>query len=279
MGPGGPLVTVRAATLAGGEKNQDRFAYGDGWAFVLDGASSFDTTRPEHDGAWYAERLKNKLVDELTARPVDATTDIVSKAIESASAAHDDPESCPTSTLAIARWTNEVVEVHVLGDSTAALIHSEQESAVTDSRLAAIAPDLRTEYRSRLADGHGFDSQHRALLQQLQSRQEAARNQGGGYWIAGAEPEAAHHAIGDRLPLSEIEAIVLATDGAASALEYGTVDSWAAFARSDLRPLLEALHEAEESDQQAITWPRSKAHDDKTLLVIDFGTTYQRQSR
>ncbi|WP_068425735.1 protein phosphatase 2C domain-containing protein [Janibacter terrae] len=279
MGPGGPLVTVRAATLAGGEKNQDRFAYGDGWAFVLDGASSFGTTQPEHDGAWYAERLKNKLVDELTARPVDATTDIVSKAIENASAAHDDPESCPTSTLAIARWTNEVVEVYVLGDSTAALIHSEQESAVTDSRLAAIAPDLRTEYRSRLADGHGFDSQHRALLQQLQSRQEAARNQGGGYWIAGAEPGAAHHAIGDRLPLSKIEAIVLATDGAASALEYGTVDSWAAFARSDLRPLLEALHEAEESDQQAITWPRSKAHDDKTLLVIDFGTTYQRQSR
>lgn len=54
MGPGGPLVTVRAATLAGGEKNQDRFAYGDGWAFVLDGASSFGTTQPEHDGAWYA---------------------------------------------------------------------------------------------------------------------------------------------------------------------------------------------------------------------------------
>lgn len=270
MGTGGPPVTVRAATLAGGEKNQDRYAYGDGWAFVLDGASSFATTQPEHDGGWYAERLKNALVHELTANPESATVDLVARAIHEAAAAHDDPKTCPTSTIAMARWDDEAVEAWVLGDSTAVLIGEDWERAITDSRLADIAPELRTEYRSRLAGGHGFDSEHRALLQQLQSRQAEARNQSGGYWISGAKPEAAHHGMSDRLPVSEVDAIVLATDGAASALKCRMVDSWAAFARSDLRSLLDALHETEESDQQATNWPRSKLHDDKTAQVVRF---------
>ncbi|WP_338538776.1 protein phosphatase 2C domain-containing protein [Janibacter terrae] len=270
MGPGGPPVTVRAATLAGGEKNQDRFAYGDGWAFVLDGASSFTTTQPEHDGGWYAERLKNALVHELTSRPEDATVDAVGRAIGAAASAHDDPGTCPTSTIAMARWTKVAVEVYVLGDSTAVLIGEDREKVITDSRLASIAPETRIEYRGRLMQGHGFDRRHRDLLHQLQSRQRAARNRHDGYWIAGADPEAARYGIGHRQPVSTLDDIVLATDGAASALKYGVVDSWAELARSDLRPLLDALHMTEESDQQAITWPRSKAHDDKTVQVVRF---------
>lgn len=38
-----PQVKIRAATLAGGRNNQDRYSYGDGWAVVLDGASSLRT--------------------------------------------------------------------------------------------------------------------------------------------------------------------------------------------------------------------------------------------
>lgn len=270
MGTGRPHVEITAATLAGGEKNQDRYAYGDGWAFVLDGASSFATVEPEHDGSWYAQRLEDALVDQLTARPDHATTDIVARAIGSASAAHDDPYTCPTSTIAMARWTNESVEVYALGDSTAALIADNREEAVTDTRLASVAPELRAEYRSRLADGHGFDDRHNALLQELQARQAAARNQSGGYWIAGAEPQASHQGQNRRQSLSSVKSVVLATDGAAAALQYGLMDSWAVFATSDLAQILRATHAVEESDPLATKWPRSKMHDDKTAQAIRF---------
>lgn len=270
MGTDDSQVRISATTLAGGQNNQDRYAHGGGWAFVLDGASSFATEQPEHDGGWYAERLKNSLSDELTSSPDDTTANIVARAIKEAASAHDDPETCPTSTIAMARWTDEVVDVYVVGDSTVVLIGEEGEDVVTDLRLAAIAPELRTEYRSRLAEGHGFDSRHRELLQQLQSRQAAARNGPCGYWIAGADPEAARHGLARRLTSGSVKAIILATDGAVSALRYGLVESWAAFATSDLRRLLSAAHAAEETDPLGAEWPRSKVHDDKTAQIVSF---------
>ncbi|KRE35989.1 hypothetical protein ASG73_15115 [Janibacter sp. Soil728] len=269
MGTGGPPVTVQAATLAGGNKNQDRYAYGDGWAFVLDGASSFATVQPEHDGGWYADRLKDALVHELTSRPDDTTIDIVARAIAEAAATHDDPATCPTSTIAMARWSFEVVEVYVLGDSTAALITENDEIEVTDSRLADIAPALRTEYRSRLARGHGFDARHLELLQRLQAQQATLRNRDGGYWIAGADPNAARHRVAHTRRTQEIASIVLATDGAAQGLRYNVAPSWGALTSMGLDRWLRLVQQVEARDTRGSSWPRSKPSDDKTVVVIE----------
>ena len=271
MGTGGPPVTVRAATLAGGENNQDRYAHGDGWAFVLDGASSFATEQPEHDGGWYAERLKNALVHELTAHPDDATADIVARAIGVAASAHADPETCPTSTIALARWSAQTVETYVLGDSPAVLITADgTEEVLTDSRISAIAPDVRAEYRSRLTDGHGFDNRHRRLLQELQARQAASRNRPEGYWIAGAEPLAAYYGLRDIRPVQTLRCVALASDGAAAGQRYGSFPTWSAFASSSLRETLLDVRSAESADRDAFQWPRSKAQDDKTVIMIWF---------
>ncbi|WP_338750165.1 hypothetical protein [Janibacter alittae] len=262
-------MTISAATLAGGEKNQDRYAYGDDWAFVLDGASSFATDQPEHDGGWYAERLKNALVEELTSNPDDATTDIVARAIDVAASAHDDPETCPTSTIALARWSSETVEAYVLGDSTVALIGEGDETVLTNTRVADVAPSLRKEYRSRLRQGHGFDEEHRALLQDLQEHQAMARNRPGGYWIAGAEPKAANKADLIAVQRDTLTAIVLASDGAASCVTYKTVPTWGRFAAIGPHNAVHATHAIEAADSNASQWPRSKPHDDKTAIVID----------
>lgn len=272
MGTGRPQVEITAATLAGGDKNQDRYAYGDGWAFVLDGASSFAKTQPEHDGGWYAEQLKESLVWELTANPNDKTPDIVARAIRTASSAHEDSESCPTSTISLARWSPKTVEVYVLGDSTSVLIGDDQEEVLTDTRLADMAPSIRAEYRSRLAAGTGFDDRHRQLLQELQAAQALARNQPHGYWIAGAEPEAAHHAATIKRPLSDHMTLVLLTDGAAAGIRYGVFHTWIETAGQAPHEVLAAVREVEESDERGVKWPRSKLSDDKTLVVVNFGS-------
>lgn len=268
MGTGGPPVTVRAATLAGGEKNQDRYAYGDGWAFVLDGASSFATVQPEHDGGWYAERLKNALVHELTSHPKDTTVDIVARAIKVAASAHEDPATCPTSTVAMARWSADDVEVYVLGDSSAVLIDSDGEHEVIDSRMADIAPETRAEYRSRQADGHGFDEHHTRLLRSLQAKQAEHRNRDHGYWIAGADPSAAYNARVASTSRRSLQGMVLATDGAAAGIRYGAVASWTKFLSSDLHEILAQTQRLESNDSTAAKWPRSKLHDDKTAVAL-----------
>lgn len=270
MGADDPQVKITAATLAGGDKNHDRFASGDGWAFVLDGASSFSTTQPHHDGGWYAEHLKQALSAGLTNQPEWSTAAIVQDAIRVAAEAHGgDGSTCPTSTIALARWDSESVEVYLLGDSTAVLISDDAEEVLSDTRLAEIARPIREEYRSRLRAGHGFDEHHQHLLQQLQEQQVAARNDSSGYWIAGAEPEAANQGITATRPRSDTHAVVLASDGTANGTRYGLFESWAATASRDPDESLQNVHNIEKSDIQGVRWPRSKPHDDKTIVIID----------
>lgn len=269
MGTNDPRVSIRTATRAGGTRNQDRYAHGNGWAFVLDGASSFETDEPEHDGGWYAERLRAALVRELTRTPADETVDIVARAIDSASSAHSDPKTCPTSTIALARWTDDVVELYVLGDSTAAFATTNGgEGALTDTRMAAIGGHFRDRYRNRLRAGHGFDAEHRQRLRQLQAEQAAARNVPGGYWIAGATPQAAEHALTRSLPHAHLSSVTLATDGAAATIRYRVAKDWRDFATAAPADLLTRAHVAEDDDPLAVRWPRSKPHDDKTVVTI-----------
>ena len=270
MGTDDAQVTVTAATLAGGDKNQDRYAYGDGWAFVLDGASSFVKTRPEHDGGWYADHLKQELSAGLTVHSQRATPEIVEDAIRTVAGLHgDDADSCPTSTIALARWDTETVEVYLLGDSAAVLISvNDNEEVLADPRLAEVAPAIRGAYRSRIAAGHGFDERHRELLQSLQAKQAQVRNRADGYWIAGADPDAAHHGLTARRPLNEIECVILASDGAAAGLRYGAFQSWSMLAKQPLDLALQTVHMMEGQDGGGAKWPRSKPHDDKTVVCV-----------
>lgn len=271
MGTCRPHVEITAATVAGGEKNQDRYAYGDGWAFVLDGASSFTKTQPEHDGGWYAERLMQALSAGLADTPERTTPEIVEGAIRVVAEAHGGTEeSCPTSTIALARWGGGVIETYSLGDSTIVLISDDKEEVFSDARLADIARPIREEYRSRLRAGCGFDEYHRQLLQDLQAQQLAGRNQAYGYWIAGAEPAAARHGLRRERPLATVDSLVLATDGAVAGLRYGVIPTWSDIPGRDLNVTLRTTRETETSDDSGVTWPRSKSHDDKTILVVKF---------
>jgi len=215
MGTARPLVHIEAATLAGGDNNQDRYAYGDGWAFVLDGATSYSDTPPVHDGGWYAERLKNALVPRLTKNPDRPTVDIVADSIrEAASAHHPGQGPCPTSTIALARWDADQVELYVLGDSYACALTDDGPVILTDDRLSKIGVGLRTLYRQRLREGYGFDDRHREILEALQRVEAAHRNRRGGYWIAGEARSAAYFGNGVLLEVPHTRRLLLASDGA-----------------------------------------------------------------
>ena len=267
MGTDPASVTIRAASLAGASKNQDRYAWGDGWAFVLDGASAFTTAHPQHDGGWYAERLRSSLARGLRYTSEEATSAVVARAILAAASAHEDPRTCPNSTIALARWNDKKVELYVLGDSTAALVAQGKEFVLSDSRMANVAQDLRREYRERLREGHGFDVRHREILRAIQTRQATARNQPCGYWIAGADPNAAFQAISRTFCAHETSTITLATDGGANLLEYGLLNSWSETkAIDDLHEALVNLRSVEARDLNGAAHPRSKPHDDATIL-------------
>lgn len=111
------------------------------------------------------------------------------------------PGSSPSSTVTIARWTDDAVEVLVLGDSpVVVLLDSGRVDCVRDDRLTCVASDLRARYRDRLAAGSGYDDEHRAIVRQLVVEERQRRNGADEYWITEAVPEAAHHAARRQCP-------------------------------------------------------------------------------
>ncbi|MFI2490531.1 protein phosphatase 2C domain-containing protein [Promicromonospora kroppenstedtii] len=132
---------VLHATLAGGTNNQDRYVIGHGFAAVLDGATSVAGDR-SHDPGWYAEQLAQAISE--TVPRAGALADAVTEAIRAVRDTHGlTPATTPTSTVALARWSDEVVETYVLGDSYVVVFHTDgTETIHTDSRLDVLGHDV-----------------------------------------------------------------------------------------------------------------------------------------
>jgi hypothetical protein len=278
MGTGDAHVTV-AATLAGGSRNQDRFRVdGDsvsGFAIVLDGATAWSPTPGLLDAGKYAEVLAEAIASGVSD-PASDTADGVADAISTVRDIHElTPGATPTSTIAIARWNREQVEVYVLGDSPVVILGPDgAERMVTDPRLGQVAAEHRTAYRAALAAGHGYGGKHAAALVAMQAEQARWRNRPDGYWIAGADPEAAHRAVRLTVPRAESMRIIVASDGVVPE-RHPTRTTWAGLTDAALargaEPILRELHDAEVEDPDGRRWPRSKRHDDKTLIVAELG--------
>lgn len=261
---------IQSATRAGSSNNQDRFLVGDGFAAVLDGATSVAGDR-SHDPGWYAEQLA-RAIGETVPRG-GALADAVADAIRIVRDTHGlTPETAPTSTVALARWSDDVVETYVLSDSYVVALRADgAETVHTDDRLDAVGATERATYRARLAAGSGYDVEHRELLVALQAEQARRRNQPSGYWIAGAEPEAAAHGIATIQERSGVAALLLASDGV-DPERHPKSTTWRGLydeARTvGAARVLQDIHDTEATDPDGRRWPRSKRHDDKTLVTV-----------
>ncbi|MFC9253782.1 PP2C family serine/threonine-protein phosphatase [Amycolatopsis thailandensis] len=220
---------------------------------VLDGATA---PRPDlPSGGWYAGLLVRSLSQALTAEPeADLAVLLAGSIADVAGREGLEPGRSPSSTVAIARWTDESVDALVLADSPIIAFGPSGPDPLTDDRLVSLrdSGQLRT----------GADVR-------------AKRNAPGGFWVAEAEPNAADEAVRRSWPRSEVEALLLATDGVSIGVdEYDLFDWPEVLALSRERgpdAVLDAVRTAEKQDPDGVRWPRAKRHDDQLLVLVEFG--------
>jgi hypothetical protein len=252
---------IRAATLAGGANNQDRYVIGDGFVAVLDGATS--SVPLAQDAGWYAEQLGDALRGTIGSSPT--LPDAVERAIATVRDRHGlTAPTAPTSTVAIARWDETVVDTYVLGDTSVLLFGPEGTTLLVDRRMAQVAVEHRAAAAAHLADGRGYDTHHRQILTEIRAQEMAWRNRSGGYWIAGIEPEAAAHGLTRTVDRAGLRGLAIASDGIPAAV---VDDEWPV---TSPERLLQDCHDQERTDPVGRRRPRSKPHDDKTLVVVTF---------
>jgi hypothetical protein len=264
-------MRVQTAQLAGGEVNADRVFVTDNALIVLDGATAVIPVPV--DPATYANALGEIIARELHATPLRSLVEILAQAIDEVRIKLQlVPGASPSSTVSILRDAGPTVDLLVLGDSPIHYGTDTTHHILTDDRLSAIAPDARCRYKERLRAGHGYDQAHRASLAALQRVEVDHRNRPGGYWIAEADPIAAHNAITLTLPRDAVTWAVLATDGAADLIDHFAM-GWRDIAHYDevsLGSMLEEIQDWETmSDPNGYAMPRSKRHDDKSLASVE----------
>ncbi|MFC3892100.1 hypothetical protein ACFOWZ_11495 [Lentzea rhizosphaerae] len=263
-------MTFHGALLpAGLGRGQDRWSATDNIAVVLDGASSF--TPSVADAGAYVDMLLSSLMVNVSINGIDLREALSKSILQCARGLAVPPIGGPSSTVLIARQGAETFEILVLGDSTAIVGTVDgSEVRLTDDRLGAIGTEIRERYRHRLRGGAGYDYVHAEMLRELQEVEKSRRNKPSGYWIAEADPYAAVHAIVHSFRLEQASWCVLATDGAQRGMDHLGI-AWAEVAEmssGELGDLLARLHDWEErADPSGVRLPRSKRHDDKTVVV------------
>lgn len=253
------------------EHSQDRAFITPHAAVVLDGATPFVPV--DVDTATYVDTLGGHIVDALGQEPAGDLGDLVAESIRLTTQVLDlHPGNAPSSTVAILRVRPDVVDLYALGDG--AIYYGKDRAALelTDLRVSELGIPEHDQYRERLGKGHGYDDQHREIVNRLQRKQRRRRNRPDGYWIAEADAEAAQHALTRTLPPDAISWAVLATDGAYVPLRHLGLDAWHSVAHADAASLAALLRRCVDwesvTDPDGQELPRAKMSDDKTLLAV-----------
>jgi hypothetical protein len=246
-------VEVVTAPGESGRRNEDYAAVAKGVAVVLDGVipPPDGATGCRHDVPWFVGHLGAALLD-LAVGGRDLT-DCLATAIRRTASLHDDCDlthrRTPQTTVVVARWDAERIEYLVLSDSILLLASPDGDvTPIVDSRL----DDLRAP---------------RKPLGPL-------RNVPGGFHTAAADPSVAGLAVTGSVPLSQVHAVALLTDGAARWTEVfgrGTFAELFALVR-DKGPqaLVDEVRMLEDADPDCSGFPRGKAHDDATVVLVEF---------
>jgi protein phosphatase 2C-like protein len=264
---GAPVVPILTAGRPKGSRpSEDRIFTTEHAVIVLDGASQPDPS--DHDGGWLADQLGTDLAARLRAEPAADLPAALAQSIQRVVEAHDlRPGDSPSTTVAVVRWDTRRVDVLVLCDSLVIVSDRRgQLHEVRDDRLAAVTAGVGRP--------NGFNADSPDAWRALVAGQRRQRNRPGGYWVAEADPGAAHHAVTASWPKGEVAVVLAMTDGVSKGVErYGVPPDWAAaveLAADEPGRLVDTIHDAEASDPHGERWPRSKRHDDKALAVIRF---------
>lgn len=269
MSPDDPSVThaevVTAERAGSGRPSQDRIFTTSNTVIVLDGASH--PTPTARDGGWIAEQIGRELRSRLATDPEADLQLAVAGAIAAVADTHKlRAGESPSTTVSIARWTEDTLDVLVLCDSPVIVIdRSDTVHEIRDDRLRTVNDQL--DRPAGFADNRS--AWHRFLTQQREYR-----NVPGGYWVAEADPTAARHAVTATWPIADVAAVLAVTDGVSRGPDtYGVPDGWLEvyrLAAQDPAAAIDAVHDAERSDPDGHRWPRSKRHDDKALAMVRF---------
>lgn len=252
--------------------NEDVWAAGDDYAFVLDGASglgSHNRMAPMSDACWLVRSLKNWLL--LHLHEDRSLEDIIRDGLKQLSQEYGECTGLesPSCTISCIRIRKGRLEYYVLGDSlllieTEDRLYSFCDEAVEklDGLVIARMQELSMEKMKPFLE-------MRPYVKDMLQKHRLMKNTPEGYWICDLSGAGLCHALQGSLPLNEVRRTALMSDGMMQLREFRRLDN------TDFLDLLyrrqsrcfPLLMELQEEDVRCRVLPRLKKRDDTTLVL------------
>mgnify|MGYP001213162714 CR=1 FL=1 len=234
--------------------NEDFVAAAPGAVVVLDGCGLPLGTDLGcvHGTAWFARSLGMRLLSRLVDGGAGGTVRNVPQA--------GPPVGPPEGDYR----RDERPLVGRLAGAIADVAASHRDTCDLSCRTTPAATVVALRRRGDLVD-YLVQADSTLLLDRVDGLQEIT----GGPYYAAADPAAAQYAITGTLPVAELRAAYLLTDGATRLADlFGLLD-WRGLAglveKEGPAALIARTREAERTDPHATRWPRGKPHDDATV--------------
>lgn len=155
----------------------------------------------------------------------------------------------------------------MLADSAVGLSLPDGIDAISDHRVSAVTDRQRTDIARELE--HLPETEKRTALAYTRRQ---LMNTAAGYWVAATDAGAAEQSLTGEVPLPSVRAAAVLTDGASRAVDDFGVMGWpdlmSRLETSGPRGVIDHTRELERSDPQRRRWPRSKCHDDATVVLM-----------
>lgn len=252
---------------------------------LLDGASIPPgvISACSHSVRWYSHTLGSTLLAEMT-QSAGPLPELLAQGIKHVTSLHDftcdlTHGGSPSATVIMLRQVADHLDWLVLGDSTLILdTGSAEPMVICDDRLEQVA----APHRVRLDSLRGGTPEHAEARREYVETLSRYRNRDGGFWVASTDPLAAGQALTGTVSVDQVRAAVLLTDGAADAVNRYRLLTWRQLidllTQECSAEIIRQIRDVERSDPHGKRWPRSKAHDDASAVILKFSQPTQKAS-
>lgn len=226
-----------------------------------------------HGTVWYVNQLATQIATCEASAPESSLKAVLAEALASVARSHADTcnldaDGTPSASVGVLRVASETLDYLVLSDVTVVLGLDSRTEVICDDRIAELFDYLRQAVWSAPAGS----TEREARLRELVLTQRKLRNVDGGYWLAGATPLAAQHAITGSASIGDVHSAAMMTDGAARLVDLFDALTWddALTELSTTGPTewINGTREFEDADPALLKWPRYKRSDDAAVAFV-----------
>jgi hypothetical protein len=258
-------------------------------AWVLDGATGVGEggfTPRATDAQWYVQQFDRYLrthIDDhdrtlstIVRQAIQTVADEFSTLVEDREIA---PTAKPSAAGAISRWTDDTLETFIIADCSIILVDAEgMVTEITDQRPFFNRIKRESEhamYRLVTDRGMTFDEARESLRPKLVDDLRKLRTSDE-QWALCLTPTAAEDGHSERFDFDSLHRIMICSDGFSRLIDtFDSFGSWEEAAswitEHGIEQAFKRLRTIEQNDPNCSTYPRTKTHDDATMVAINFG--------